>query len=172
MSLIFRRTVLEIGLMTRISLSHPAKGGDMGGSPYTAQKGNQGAVRFTFAYKGTSVRLISRQRVQAQPHASDRAYEYAGQAGFWVELRDARDRVLHRHVMHNPIAYDREAPSGDPQRPFTRVAIKEPEGVFTVMVPDLAETHSVHVFASPPSKHAEPAKEVGRFELSQVKEYE
>jgi hypothetical protein len=141
-------------------------------SHYTSQKRTQGAVRFTFSYEGTALRLVSRQRVDAQPQISDRTYEYEGQAGFWFELRDVQNRVLYRLVMHNPIESHREAPSGDPERPFTHIKVAEPQGVFAVMAPDLEEARSLLLYASPSPTLTAPAKEIGRFDLQEGKEKE
>ena len=61
---------------------------------------------------------------------SDPIDPYTGRSGFWVELRDDRERVVYRRIIRSPIANEQEAPSGDPSRPFTRVASESDEGIF------------------------------------------
>ena len=123
-------------------------------------------LRLTFEYKGTDVRLIARQSVDMMAPPSDRLDEYADHAGFWVELRDGNDRVLYRRVTQNPIALDREAPSGDPQRPFTRVPDDTKQGVFTLLVPDLKEARELRVMGSPPDALARAARQILRVDLA------
>jgi hypothetical protein len=93
---------------------------------------------------------------------SDAVHDYRGQTGSWFELRDADERVLYRRVIHNPLRFDREAPSGDPGRPFTRVPVEQPEGIFVLVVPDLAGAEVLALFATPSPGLGEPAKEIAR----------
>jgi len=125
-------------------------------------------LRLTFEYEGTTVRLLSRQAVEMLAPPSDRTDEYANHAGFWVEVRDAEDRVLYRRILHHPIQWTREAPSGDPQRPFTRVPNDSKRGVFTVLVPDFPNAQHVRLVGSPPGEPARAAEEIMRVDLKQT----
>jgi hypothetical protein len=125
------------------------------------------ALRLTFEYNGTNVRLASKRQIDTMAPPSDRTDEYKGHAGFWVELRDADGRILYRRIMHNPIEVDREAPSGDPKRPFTRVRNEQKQGVFTVMVPDLDHALEVSLVGSPPEQPARAAKQLLRVNLKE-----
>lgn len=125
------------------------------------------ALRLSFEYRGDQVRLVSRQRVEMRAPASDRTDEYEGHSGFWVEVRDVENRVIYRRVMHNPIRFEHEAPSGDPEKPFTHVKIEDPDGAFTLVVPDFPEAQVVSLFGSPPDRPAEPAKQVLRVDFKE-----
>ena len=92
-------------------------------------------------------------------------YDSAQQSGFWFELRDAENRVLYRRTMHDPIQTEMEAPSGDPKRPFTRAPVKEPQGVFAVLVPALEAANSLVVLASPSDARTKAAKEIVRVSI-------
>jgi len=73
-----------------------------------------GAVRLIFEYDGENVRLVSRQHVDMAPPPSDALDGFAGQKGFWAELRGADGGLLYRQVMHDPIRRDVEVFSDDP----------------------------------------------------------
>src|SRR5687767_3227839 len=79
------------------------------------------ALRVTVAYDRGKVRVVSQQRIDMRVPPSDPVYDYEGHSGAWFELRDPNGLVLYRRVTPNLIPQDQEAPSGDPQRPFTRV---------------------------------------------------
>jgi hypothetical protein len=125
------------------------------------------ALRLSFEYRGDQVRLVDQQRVEMRAPASDRVDEYESQSGFWVEVRDREDRVLYRRVMHNPIQFEHEAPSGDPEKPFTHAKIDDPDGAFTLVVPDFDQAEVVSLFGSPPARPAEPARQVLRVDLKE-----
>jgi hypothetical protein len=130
------------------------------------------AIRVTLSYKGRQVRLIDIKDVQMLAPPSDPVYEYEGQSGFWYELRDADDRTLYRRVIGNPIAFEIEALSGDPERPFTRQLVEQPEGTFVLVAPVIDEARSLVLVSSPlePEKAGEPAEELVRFDLRQQTE--
>ncbi len=127
----------------------------------------QRTLRLTFEYRGTDVRLASQQVVEMMPPPSDRTDEYEGRAGFWIELLDAEGRVVYRRVMHHPIEIEHEAPSGDPDRPFTHVPVSQVQGVFTVLAPDLANARGLRLVGSPPEERAGAAKEIFRADLNE-----
>ena len=123
------------------------------------------ALRLTFRYVGTEIRVVSEQRVEMVTPFSDRLDEYEGHSGAWLELRDAHERVIYRRVIRNPIDTYVEAPSGDPNRPFTHVPKDPPEGIFVLVTPDLPEAVSLHLFATVPPNRADAAKEISRVSL-------
>lgn len=128
-------------------------------------QGPRRALRLIFTYKGAKAKLESQQSVEMIVPPSLATYEDAPQSGFWFELRDAEDRVLYRRAMHDPIPAEMEAPSGDPARPFTRVAVKDPQGTFAILVPALDAAHSVRVCAGPADARARTAREIVRIPL-------
>jgi hypothetical protein len=125
------------------------------------------ALRLTFAYEGTKVELVSKLAVEMIAPPSDRTDEYEDHAGFWIELRDPDDRLLYRRIMHNPIQTDREAPSGDPDRPFTRVRTDQKQGTFTIIVPDLEQAQDLNLVGSPAERPAAAAKHIHRVNLKE-----
>ena len=135
--------------------------------PSSAQSEPNRALRLTFSYEGNNVRLVSRQSVEMKIAPSDRTDEYEGHSGFWFELKDANNRTLYRRVMSNPIKTHLEAPSGDPQRPFTHVKADKLKGTFVILAPALEGAATLLIFASPPEAAARSAKEIARIDLKQ-----
>jgi hypothetical protein len=121
-------------------------------------------LRLTFAYEGTQVRVVARQAVDMRPAPSDPVYDYQGQAGHWFEVHDAGGRVIYRRSTHDLMPVDVEAPSGDPERPFTRAGT-ERRGTFVLTIPNLSRGQSLVLFASPEDDARKPAREIGRFPL-------
>lgn len=121
-------------------------------------------LRVTFAYDGTTVRVVSRQAVDMRPTSSDPVYDYQGRSGTWFEVRDTTGRVLYRRMVQDLMPVDMEAPSGDPERPFTRVKA-ERRGAFVLTMPNLSRAQSIVLFASPDEDPRKPAREIGRFDL-------
>jgi hypothetical protein len=125
------------------------------------------ALRLMFDYEGRKVNLRSAQPVTMRVPASDRTDEYEKQSGTWIEVRDTRDRVLYRKLLHDPLQTSLEVPSGDPVRTFTRVVAPEARGAFSVVIPELAEAAMLVLWASPRDQPARPAEIVGQFPLTQ-----
>jgi hypothetical protein len=125
------------------------------------------SVRLMFAYDGLKVTLQSRQQVAMLAPASHRVDEYENHSGTWIEVRDAEQRVLYRRVLHDIMPSTLEAPSGDPERTFTRVPIKDNRGVFSVVVPDLAQGRTLLLLASPAVARQGSAQVVAKIDLSE-----
>src|SRR5512135_1269079 len=135
--------------------------------------GRPRAIRLTFAYKGQAVRLVSRQPVEMIVPPSEPLQRPRDQQGCWCELQDAAGQTLFRRVLHGAIRTDVEALSDAPGHPFTRRPVERPQGMFTVLVPDLAEAQDVALWNSPPgpedvaavARAAPVAREIARFPL-------
>ena len=128
---------------------------------------SRGAIRLIFEYEGEEVRLLSRQRVDMLPPPTDP--QVVDQVlGFWVEVRDPRNRVLHRQVMQDPVRGDVEAFSDDPDSSVMRIPISEPRGSFAVVVPALEEADHLAFMSSAPVEGAAlgAAAELARFSLA------
>ena len=124
-------------------------------------------LRVTFAYEGNQVRVVSRQAVDMRAAPSDPVYDYQGQSGHWFEVHDASGRVIYRRNTHDLMPVDVEAPSGDPERPFTR-AKTERRGTFVLTIPNVSQAQSIVLFASPEDDARKAAREIGRFTLRGV----
>lgn len=129
------------------------------------------AVRLIFSYDGGNVKLISEEPVEMTVPPSDPVHDFAGQKGFWAELKDQQDQTLYRRVLHNPMRPDVEVFSNDPQQSVTRQAVADPKGVFVVVLPDADAGHEVTLSSSSGAGMAfnasdqQPANEIARFKL-------
>lgn len=85
-------------------------------------------------------------------------------SGFWVELRDAKNNVLYRRVMPDPVQTDVEV--FDPEG-LHRQEVEAPRGSFTVLVPDLPEAEQIAFVSSPsdPAKRQNAARQVAAMPL-------
>lgn len=125
------------------------------------------AVRVTLSYQGKELRLVSRKVLSMRTPPSAPLEIPEKQAGFWFQVEDANGHLLYRRVMHNPIQFDTETPSDDPERPLKRVPLSEPRGTFFLLVPFLREARTVRIFSSPfeLEKATESAGEIMRFNI-------
>ena len=128
------------------------------------------ALRLIFSYKGGETRLESQQEVEMMALPSDPIDVYASRSGFWAELRDDRERVIYRRIFRSPIANEHEAPSGDPSRPFTRVASESDEGTFVVVVPQIEEAQALILCESPAEERLHAPREITRVLLKEARQ--
>lgn len=100
------------------------------------------SLRLTFRVADGEVRLASYERLDmiCPPSIGERP-EAGKHGGFWMELRDAGDRVLFHRVLDTPLgdSVDVHSPDGKIQRVFG--AIKE--NVFEVLLPDDSEAKTI-----------------------------
>jgi hypothetical protein len=129
-----------------------------------------GALRLTFSYEGNTVQLLTQQNLDTLVPPSDSLDDFTGQAGFWYELRDAAAQPVYRRIMENPIQFSLEGPPDDPENmsDLHRVQVDNPLGVFTLLVPNLAEAQTLALVSSPLDSEtlAEPATDLAVFDLS------
>jgi hypothetical protein len=126
------------------------------------------AVRLTFAYEDSSIELISQQPVDMIPPPSDPVETPIAESGFWLELKDGQGGTLYRQVMHSPIGIDREVFSEDENQSVSRMPVERPQGVFTIVIPDVEEAQAVSLHSSPlqTENFFQAASELKRFELT------
>lgn len=124
----------------------------------------QPVVRFTFDYEGTAVRLLGRQTLNMIIPPSDSLEDIAGQAGFWYELRDASGRPIYRRIVRNPIQVHIEVHTEDAATPTRRI-VDAPQGVFTVLVPDLSAAETLALCSSPFTKAYGPVEDLATFPM-------
>ncbi len=130
-------------------------------------------LRLTFEYDENGIHLLDRLRVEKLAPPSDPVSGHEGQHGFWVELRDAGGRILHRRVMHDPFVQDREVFLPDPDHTIARRPVEEMRGTFIVEVPEVEGADHVALFSSAASQARSvqaaagpaPAVEVARVAL-------
>jgi hypothetical protein len=112
------------------------------------------AVRLICTADEQGVRVVSRRRVEMVVPPS----ELIGgpdepsmdrRTGFWVEVRDARERPLYRRVIADPLPGNLEVSAGGGN--FTRRKIAPGEVTFAVLVPDLGDGDHVSLLRGTPS---------------------
>jgi hypothetical protein len=118
-------------------------------------------LRLTFAYDGNDVKLVRSQRVAMVTPPSVTPAPEKGHSGYWFEVRDVKGARLYHRAVHDPIRTDVEVFSDDPVQTITRVPIAKPKGQFTLLVPDLPDAHSFHLFGTPAgAKGLAPSREL------------
>jgi hypothetical protein len=130
-----------------------------------AQDGPTRAIRLTLVQDGDTLKVLSRQSVRMRVPESDPTYGFEGKSGFWVELRSAQQECVYRRAIPNPLEEDIEAPSGDPERPFTRARVPAKQRVFVVLVPDTDAGRELVLTASPRGARAGKARPFAAIDL-------
>ncbi len=102
-----------------------------------------GAWRVTFEYDAAGVRIVAQQRVTMVAPPDDAELVERGDAGYWVEVRDANGETLYRQVLSTPLRHEYEVFSPDPAEGIRRVAAEDPAGVFQAVVPDVEGAHEI-----------------------------
>lgn len=110
------------------------------------------SLRLVFEYDRDTVRLVASQRVEMTAPAPQRLVARPDERGFWVEVRDERDRPLYRRTMRDPVIRDLETIAADGDR-LTRVHHDRP-GRFSIVVPAVAEMKSVLLVNAAPGEAA------------------
>lgn len=126
----------------------------------------QQALRLVFEYEGNEIRLVSHQRVAMLVPPGDELGGEGEHAQFRYEVQDMDGRPLYRRAAPNPIATDLEVFGPEPGS-FTHVEMAEPRGVFTLLIPDLEEAHTLTLVASMrgPEQVATGPREIARLDL-------
>jgi hypothetical protein len=101
------------------------------------------AWRVTFEYDAEEVRIVAQQRVAMVAPPDDADLLERGDAGYWVEVRDAEGQTLYRQVLATPLQHEYEVFSPDPAEGIRRVAAEQPAGVFQAVVPDVEGAHEI-----------------------------
>jgi hypothetical protein len=128
------------------------------------------ALRLTFAYRGTQIRLDGSERVAMIAPAPSGAPPEPGQTGYWFGVLDAAGRLIYHRPLHQPIKVDVETFSPDPQRSIARAPIAEREGRFTVLIPDAADARTFELHGPrDPERPDEPAGELLRLDVDALR---
>ncbi|HKH47977.1 MAG TPA: hypothetical protein VKM72_25240 [Thermoanaerobaculia bacterium] len=126
------------------------------------------ALRLTFSYTGSNVKLVSRQSLTMLAPLSDSLATFAGRSGFWYELRNAKGVAIYRRVQENPIQFTPEAAAAD-RVSLRRFRVTNPRGIFVLLMPDLAEAQTLALVSSPlGTGDAGPATDIALFNLRPV----
>ena len=163
------RPLVSVYVHPAPSLSRPGRAFLLGVLRMAAKK----AVRLTFSYNGDKMELLSRQEVDMLVPPTDPISEPKSRHGFWFEVKDDKGKTLYRKVQHDPVRSDVEVFSNDPKQPLMRVPVKEPKGIFSVVLPAAGAEHEVAFMRSAPpqgKKAATAAKEFARFPVRKPKQ--
>ncbi len=128
------------------------------------------AIRLTFSYVGNEIELTDTQRLAMFVPPDDSLEPGREQSGFWVEVRDADGQPLFRQLMHHPIETTREVFPADPHGEIIRTPVADPRGVFSIVIPDLADARILALVGSPSEadRRSEAAREMARFDLTRI----
>ncbi len=128
------------------------------------------SLRLTFRVANGEIQLVSYERLDmiAPPSIGERP-EVGKSGGFWMELRDAKDRTLFHRVLDNPLGDSVEvhSPDGKIRRIFGDVK----ENVFEVLLPDDANAKTIAFIGeslepvAARKEKAAAARELARFEV-------
>lgn len=148
-------------------------------SPGSQERPSRRTLRLTFRVANGEVQLLSRERLEMICPPSIGEPPQAGRhSGFWMELRDANERVLFHRLLHSPLANSVEvhSPDGRIYREFGAPV----ENIFEVLVPDVEGARTIAMMGEsldPPSpkeamtqeSRGEEAgsRELVRFDLSE-----
>ncbi len=130
------------------------------------------ALRLTFAYRGNAIRLIDSRPVEAIAPPVVTPLPQQGQTGYLLQVTDAAGRVIYHRPLHNPIAVDVEAFSPDRRQTITRVPIADPQGQFSVLMPDVPEAVNFALLGPADARAPdEPARELIRLDVNELRKF-
>lgn len=128
------------------------------------------SLRLTFRVSDGRIELVSHERLQmiAPPQVGERP-EAGKHGGFWIEMRDAKSRVLaHRLISPTQLnSVEVHSPDGKIEREFGEVK----DGIFEILFPDEDDAKSVvlmgdaRVRTKGKPKRSEASGELARFEI-------
>ena len=119
--------------------------------------------RLTFRFAEGKVQLISSEKLDmiCPPSVGERP-ETEKHGGFWMELRDANNRVLFHRLLPLMNSVEVHSPDGKIQRVFGDVK----ESIFEVLLPDNADAKSITLMGESLVAVKERKKSGGSHELS------
>lgn len=130
------------------------------------------ALRLTFAYRGNEIRLIDSRPVETIAPPVVAPLPQPGQTGYWFQVTDSAGRVIYHRPLHSPIAADVEAFSPDGQQTITRAPITDPQGQFSVLMPDMPEAANFALLGPPDARRPEqPAQELLRLDVDGLRKF-
>lgn len=133
-------------------------------------KQSRKTLRLTFRVVDHQIHLVGYERLGMIPPPLIGECPQAGKhGGFWIELRNASDRVLFHRVLDNPLGGSVEVHSRDGkiERKFGDVK----DGIFEVLLPDEDDAKSVVLMGDPlvptkgKTKRSETSGELAQFEI-------
>ena len=133
-------------------------------------KQSRRSLRLTFRVSKGAVELVSYERLEMiTPSQVGERPEAGKHSGFWIELRDAKSRVLsHRLISPTHLnSVEVHSPDGKIERAFGEVS----DGIFEVLLPDEDNAKSIALMGDPlvrtkgKAKNSEVSGELAQFEI-------
>ena len=124
------------------------------------------ALRLTFSYSPKGIHLDEIQPLEEMPLPSTDTIQHGPEAGFWYELRDAKNATLYRQVLDNPMRHEAEVYTEG--APIDRLTKEDHADSFTLLVPSLEGVTTIALFSSPldSATFGAAAEEITRFSLA------
>ena len=124
------------------------------------------ALRLTFSYSSKGIHLEEIQPLEGMPSPPTDPIHYGPEAGFWYELRNAKNTTLYRQVVDNPMRHEAEVYTKD--APIDRQTMEDHAGSFTLLMPSLEGVTTIALFSSPldSATFGAAAEEIARFSLA------
>lgn len=123
------------------------EGGHAPGNEPTS--GDPRALRVTFRYTGEEIELVeARPVIQWVPPSVDLG-ERRERSGLWLELRDGAGAPVFRQDLQPNLGEGHEVFPADAAGEIVRSTAGAPAGVFSVVVPEMAQVAHLAVVASP-----------------------
>ena len=123
------------------------------------------ALRLTFSYSPKGIHLDEIQPLEGMRLPPTDPIQHGPEAGFWYELRDAKNAALYRQVVDNPMRHEAEVYTEG--APIERLTKEDHADSFTLLAPSLEGVTTIALFSSPldPANFGAAAKEIARFSL-------
>jgi hypothetical protein len=124
------------------------------------------ALRLTFSYSSKGIHLDEIQPLEGMPSPPTDPIQHGPEAGFWYELRDAKNATLYRQVVDNPMRHEAEVYTEG--APIDRQTLEDHADSFTLLVPSLERATTIALFSSPlnSANFGAAAEEIARFSLA------
>jgi hypothetical protein len=123
------------------------------------------ALRLTFSYSSKGIHLDEIQLLEGMPSPPTDPIQHGPEAGFWYELRDAKNATLYRQVVDDPMRHEAEVYTEG--APIERQTKEDHADSFTLLAPSLEGVTTITLFSSPldPAAFGAAAKEIARFSV-------
>jgi hypothetical protein len=137
----------------------------MNSKPQEGGAASTNALRLTFSYSPKGIHLDEIQPLEGMPLPSTDPIEHGPEAGFWYELRDAKNATLYRQVVDNPMRHEAEVYTEG--APIDRLTKEDNADSFILLVPSLEGVTTIALFSSPldSATFGAAAEEIARFSL-------
>jgi hypothetical protein len=110
------------------------------------------AIRLTFQYKDTDIKLISQYKIdKIIPPTS--LIKSENKSGVWYEITDDQQNIIYSRGIPHAIQTDVEVFSNEPEKEsIIRQNVPQIEGTFSILIPDRPEAKSLSIFSNPIEK--------------------